>query len=166
MPPDADSGARPYAARLGLPFAVIGVRIEAGLIAGLDLLPPDAPLLPAGDALSRRLEAELQAYLRDPRHPFGLPLQAAGTPFRRRVWAAACAIPAGETRTYGALARQLHTGARAVGQALGDNPLPILIPCHRVVAAGGLGGFDHRGAGFSLEIKRWLLRHEGVRSEE
>jgi methylated-DNA-[protein]-cysteine S-methyltransferase len=69
------------------------------------------------------------------------PLIAPATPFQARMRPALLAIPAGETRTYGALARTLNTSPRALGQALGTNPLPILIPCHRVVAANGPGGF-------------------------
>ena len=160
VPSSADGSRHPYAACLGLPFAVIGVCIQDGLVTGLDFMPVGAPLKPAQDALSRQVEAELQAYLRDPRHRFDLPVQALGTPFRRRVWATLYDIPVGETRTYGQLAHRLNTSARAVGQALGDNPLPIIVPCHRVVSSQGLGGFDHEGAGFTLEIKRWLLAHE------
>jgi methylated-DNA-[protein]-cysteine S-methyltransferase len=84
----------------------------------------------------------------------------AGTPFQLRVWHALMAIPAGQPATYGALAKRLGTGARAVGQACGANPLPILIPCHRVVAASGLGGFMHSAAGTPLDVKTWLLAHE------
>jgi methylated-DNA-[protein]-cysteine S-methyltransferase len=71
-----------------------------------------------------------------------------------------CAIPRGRTRTYGDIARELGTDARNVGQACGDNRLPIVIPCHRVVAADGIGGFSHTSEGFLIEVKRWLLLHE------
>jgi methylated-DNA-[protein]-cysteine S-methyltransferase len=69
-------------------------------------------------------------------------------------------IPRGETRTYGEVATTLGSAARAVGQACGENRLPIVIPCHRVVAAGGIGGFGHARGGYLLEAKRWLLGHE------
>ena len=82
----------------------------------------------------------------------------------RRVWEAMCAIPRGRTLTYGELARKLDGDGfdvpRAVGQACGDNKLPIVIPCHRVVAASGIGGFAHSTGGYLLEAKRWLLMHE------
>jgi len=71
-----------------------------------------------------------------------------------------CAIPRGRTRTYGELAAELGGEARAVGQACGDNRLPIVIPCHRVVAADGIGGLGHATGGYLLEAKRWLLMHE------
>ena len=72
------------------------------------------------------------------------------------------AIEAGRTRSYGELARELRSAARAVGQACGANPLPLVVPCHRVLAAGGIGGFAHSEGGFLLEVKRWLLAHEGA----
>jgi methylated-DNA-[protein]-cysteine S-methyltransferase len=85
-----------------------------------------------------------------------VPLDPPGTPFQRKVWAAVRAIPAGETRTYGDLARVLGTHPRAVGSANGANPICLAIPCHRVVGASG----ELRGYAFGLERKRWLLAHE------
>ena len=85
-----------------------------------------------------------------------------GTTFQQRVWRALCEIPVGETRTYGELAKLLNSAPRAVGQACRRNPLPILVPCHRVVSAQGIGGYDGAEAGVELQRKRWLLRHEGV----
>ncbi|HEX9181099.1 MAG TPA: methylated-DNA--[protein]-cysteine S-methyltransferase, partial [Burkholderiales bacterium] len=90
-----------------------------------------------------------------------LPLRAAGTDHQRRVWSALAAIPVGQTLSYGELAGTIGSSARAVGQACGANPLPLLVPCHRVVARdGGLGGFMGRRDGFALSVKRWLLEHE------
>jgi len=137
------------------------VRLDFGLLAGLDFLPPNTPLQPSPEALVEALAEELNASYADPRHRFGIPLCLIGTPYRRRVWAALQAIPAGQTVSYGELARRLDSAPRAVGQAVGDNPVPILVPCHRVLGATGLGGFMHRGDDFALGIKRWLLRHEG-----
>jgi methylated-DNA-[protein]-cysteine S-methyltransferase len=120
-----------------------------------------APPLCAGEAehLRRAVEA-LQQYF-DGRAPPAPQLDVGGSAFDRRVWAALLEIPFGETVTYGALAARLGApgAARAVGSANGRNPVAILVPCHRVVAAGGrLGGY----AG-GLEVKRWLLAHEGRR---
>jgi methylated-DNA-[protein]-cysteine S-methyltransferase len=86
----------------------------------------------------------------------------AGTPFQRRVWEAMRAIPPGRTRTYGDLAAELGTSPRAIGGACRANPCPIVVPCHRVVGATGLGGFAGDTSGHKVEVKRWLLRHEGV----
>jgi methylated-DNA-[protein]-cysteine S-methyltransferase len=112
------------------------------------------------NALAERAARQLERYRDDPDAPFDLPLAIEGTPFQKSVWQAMCAIPRGRTRTYGALARELGGEARAVGQACGDNRLPIVIPCHRVVAAGGIGGFAHATNGYLIEAKRWLLLHE------
>lgn len=102
-----------------------------------------------------RAQAWLDAYFAGTVRPVTVKLDPRGTPFQRRVWQAMLAIPPGATATYGDLAQQLGSGARAVGGACGANPIPILIPCHRVVAAdGGLGGYS--GAG-GLKTKRTLL---------
>lgn len=101
---------------------------------------------------------QLHDYFDGTRTGFELPLAPNGSPFQLRVWQALRDIPAGETRSYGDLARLLGSAARAVGQANGANPIPIIIPCHRVVAAGGaLGGYSGEGG---AATKRWLLDHE------
>ena len=101
---------------------------------------------------------QLQDYFDARRTGFDLPLAPHGSPFQRRVWAALRDIPPGEVRSYGDLARTLASSARAVGQANGANPIAILIPCHRVVGAGGeLGGYS---GGEGPATKRWLLDHE------
>jgi methylated-DNA-[protein]-cysteine S-methyltransferase len=102
--------------------------------------------------------AQLQDYFDGLRRDFDLPLAPHGTDFQRRVWTALRGIPPAHTRSYGTLARDLGSSARAVGQANGSNPIPILIPCHRVLAAGGsLGGYS---GGDGPATKRWLLDHE------
>ncbi len=107
---------------------------------------------------------QLRAYLDDPHFRFTLPLDPAGTSFRRKVWDALERIPVGESRTYGEIARVVHSAPRAVGGACGANPIALVIPCHRVIAsAGRLGGFMNSRAGDPLAIKTWLLRHEGYR---
>ncbi|MBM4180348.1 MAG: methylated-DNA--[protein]-cysteine S-methyltransferase [Betaproteobacteria bacterium] len=150
-----------YTAILRAPFGALGVRVADGHLTGLEFLAPGSKPVASGLPLVKRLEKELAAYYADPEHVFDLPLEPIGTPFRQRVWNALLAIPAGQTRSYGDIARQVTSAPRAVGQAVGDNPLPIVIPCHRVIAAdGGLGGFMHSRTGYSQDIKRWLLRHE------
>jgi methylated-DNA-[protein]-cysteine S-methyltransferase len=151
-----------YDAVLPAPFGALGVHLVGEALAGLDFLPPDTPLRPNGSPAVHRVAHELEAYYANPGHAWQLVLAPAGTPFRQRVWQVLAAIPAGITRSYGEIAAELGSGPRAVGQAVGDNPIPIVIPCHRVVAAHGLGGFMHGTAGFPLEVKRWLLHHEGI----
>lgn len=109
--------------------------------------------------LLREAEAQLQAYFDGALTAFSLPLAPAGTPYRQRVWRALCEIPYGATRTYGELAASAGGSARSVGQANGSNPIPLIIPCHRVVAGSHLGGYS---GGDGLETKRWLLALEGT----
>ena len=103
---------------------------------------------------------QLTEYFNGSLRVFDLPLVPHGTTFRRRVWAAMQAIPYGQTRSYGDLARDLDSAPRAVGGACGANPIPLIIPCHRVVGAGGtLGGFS---GGAGCDTKRQLLALEGA----
>ena len=152
----------PYDAVLAAPFGTLGVRVAADRLASLTFCKPGTPLVVPGTPLLEHVAAELDAYYADPSHAFRLPIAPQGSAFRLRVWEALHTLPPGQVTTYGELARRLGSSARAVGQALGDNPLPLVIPCHRVVSAHGLGGFNHAGEGYSLEVKRWLIRHEGV----
>lgn len=142
------------------PVMKVGVRTHEGRVVGIRYLPPSVPAQAPGSALAERAVRQLERYRDDPDTAFDLPLLVQGSEFQRRVWDAMCAIRRGRTRTYGELALELGGEARAVGQACGDNRLPIVIPCHRVVAAGGIGGFSHSTDGFLIEAKRWLLLHE------
>lgn len=100
--------------------------------------------------------AQVRAYFAGERRAFDLPLAPQGSPFQHRVWAALRAIPFGQTRSYGDLARALRSSPRAVGRANATNPLCLIVPCHRVIGAdGSLTGFA-----FGEERKRWLLAHE------
>lgn len=112
----------------------------------------DSPLL-------REAARQLQDYAAGRRRDFDLPLAPDGGPFETRVWQALSAIPYGATRTYGALAKELQGEARAVGQACGANPIPVIIPCHRVLSAAGSGGFSAPGG---VDTKYRLLVHEGA----
>ncbi len=140
------------------PVGELTISEEAGAIVALDWGrgPPDyqraTPLLVRAKAL-------LELYFDGVFEPVDLPLAPAGSTFRQRVWRAMRAIPAGETRSYGALAGALGSAPRAVGGACGANPIPILIPCHRVVASGGLGGYSG-GAGLATKVA--LLKLEGA----
>ncbi|MBF0137201.1 MAG: methylated-DNA--[protein]-cysteine S-methyltransferase [Magnetococcales bacterium] len=99
----------------------------------------------------------LDRYARGEPCPMDLPLQPAGTSFQKRVWKTLLEIPQGEVRTYGQVADLLDTAPRAIGQAVGANPIPVLIPCHRVVAAQGLGGYSGVGG---VNSKQLLLQFE------
>ncbi|MBR9763202.1 MAG: methylated-DNA--[protein]-cysteine S-methyltransferase [Rhodobacteraceae bacterium] len=110
--------------------------------------------------LERGLD-QVSAYFDGSRESFDLPLRVGGGDFQRRVCAGITATPFGRTRTYGDLARDLAAPPQAVGQGCGGNPIPLIIPCHRVLAANGLGGFSGEGG---VETKVWLLKHEGAAS--
>lgn len=145
---------------LDTPIGPIGLSWTQGTLIGVDL----EPAAPAGtgDPVPEPLRRAFVAYFAAPGAAFEVPLAPVGTPFQQRVWAAIRAIPAGSTRTYGALAAELGSAARAVGQACRANPCPIVVPCHRVVGARGLGGFAGDTGGHRLAVKCRLLRHEGA----
>ena len=109
-------------------------------------------------ALLLEAEAQLHAYFDGERKQFDLPLAPAGTAYRQRVWQALTEIPYGAVRTYGEIAAVAGGSARSVGQANGSNPIPLIIPCHRVVAGSHLGGYS---GGDGADTKRWLLSLEG-----
>jgi methylated-DNA-[protein]-cysteine S-methyltransferase len=143
------------------PFGAMAVETESGHVRALRFLPPTPEVAPSNDLGVEAVE-QLKRYFADPGFRFDLPLDIRGSAFQCRVWDAISAIPSGTTRRYGELAADLGAPARAVGQACGDNRLPIVIPCHRVIGADSLGGFAHASSGFSLSVKRWLLEHEGA----
>jgi methylated-DNA-[protein]-cysteine S-methyltransferase len=147
--------------RFMTPFGPIGLDCGvAGELVRVDLTPTSAHG-PADDP-PPSIATQLAAYFSDPAFAFAIPLTMVGTVFQRRVWDALRAIPPGCTTTYGELARALATAPRAIGLACRANPCPIVVPCHRVVAVRGLGGFGGATGGRRLAIKRWLLAHEGV----
>ena len=149
-----------FQAKLDTPFALVGVRTEGAALAEIVYLPRSAGTQAPTDALAERACRQIEQYADDPEYVFKLPLKQLGTRFQRRVWEQIAAIPSGRTRTYGDLARILGSAPRAVGQACGTNYFPLVIPCHRVVAASGIGGFAHNSDGYLIEVKRRLLAHE------
>lgn len=108
------------------------------------------------------LTLQLQNYFKNPKEPFSITYQLEGTPFQKKLWQLLSTIPTGETRTYGQLAKQLNSSAQAVGNACRNNPISIIIPCHRVTAKDHLGGYSGHTTGAPMERKRWLLSHEGI----
>lgn len=142
------------------PFGQLRLTADHDFLLGIDfLLEREASKKPVSPLL-KETEAQLRAYFKNPQHRFDLPLRLEGTPFQLRVWQALCDIPPGAPLTYGQLARKLATAPRAVGGACGANPIPVIVPCHRVVSASGLGGFMHTRNHGPLSIKNWLLAHE------
>lgn len=151
-----------YQAKLSAPFGMLGIRCSKTALLGIDFLTANEHSQPPVSDLAVQVCVQLRAYLEHPDVQFSFPLDYVATVHRQKVWRALSAIPRGQTRSYGELARELHSSAQAVGQACGANPFPIVIPCHRVVSRAGLGGFMHHAAGDVLDIKRWLLAHESL----
>jgi methylated-DNA-[protein]-cysteine S-methyltransferase len=154
-----------FQARVRTPFATLGIEATDAHVTGIRFLSPSVPaLMPKRNSIAHLACVQIQAYLDEPSFLFDLPLRFSGTRHRLAVWEAMQAIPAGKTRTYGDIAGSLRSSARAVGGACGANPIPVVIPCHRVIGAGGsIGGFmGAKAEGFELGIKRWLLEHEGA----
>jgi methylated-DNA-[protein]-cysteine S-methyltransferase len=143
----------------GVPF--IAIRVEQGVLSAIDFESCSLPITPTCDPVATQAQALLERYFGDATTLIPPLRPARGTPFQRRVWQLLQQIPAGQTRRYGELATQLGSSAQAVAGACRANPISILIPCHRVIAASGLGGYMGKIEGEALEIKRWLLQYEG-----
>ena len=152
-----------YHAKMTTPFAVLGIRTLGERVTDIDYLPYGIATLAPLNKLAERACREIERYLDDPEHVFDLAFEYSGTAFQCRVWRQISAIPAGRTLTYNDVARALQTAPRPVGGACGANRVPIVIPCHRVLGANGIGGFMRGRGADALAIKRWLLRHEGVK---
>ncbi len=160
----AATGERTWSANVRTPFAVLGLMTDGCALTELHYRPLREREQAPCDAIAEHAVRELERYLADPHYRFTVALAPRGTPFRRRVWEAIAAIPVGESRTYGEIARTVHSAPRAVGQACGANPIALIVPCHRVVGSrGALGGFMNHASGDPITIKRWLLEHEGYR---
>jgi len=149
-----------YAAVMRVPIGCLGILMRGDALIGVDFLPASVAARPALGSPGRRVVDQLRRYFEDPAWRFDLPLELGGTPFQRRVWTALRDIPVGEVVTYGGLAARLASSARAIGGACRRNPVPVVVPCHRVVSATGIGGFSGATAGRPLAIKEWLLSHE------
>jgi methylated-DNA-[protein]-cysteine S-methyltransferase len=153
--------AQSYQAVIDLPFGPLGITMLRGSLAGVDYLDgPSRSYRGDEQGLAQVIEA-IEDYLDDASSVFDFEIELGGTSLQQRVWQELRTIPAGETLTYGQLAQRIGSGARAVGNACRTNPCPLVVPCHRVVGARGLGGFAGERSGRKLEIKRWLLLHEG-----
>jgi methylated-DNA-[protein]-cysteine S-methyltransferase len=149
--------------RYPAPFAVLGILTDGEAITGIRYMPRGTAAQAPHDRAAERACREIERYLADPEHRFAVPYRLHGTPFQQRVWREIEKFFPIKTDTYGGIAARLGSSARAVGGACGANPVLLIVPCHRVLAAGGrLGGFMGGRRDFPLAVKRWLLRHEGI----
>jgi methylated-DNA-[protein]-cysteine S-methyltransferase len=146
---------------LPAPFGAVAIYAQ-GMQIAVELLPEKLPAKQSQNPKIQRVAQAIDAYFANPHNDFNLPIVLAGTDYQRRVWQAICAIPCGQVQTYSDIAAQIGSGPRAVANACGANHIPLLVPCHRVVAKNGIGGFM-QGNVDGLKIKKWLLKHEGVK---
>lgn len=155
-----------YDTVLATPFRRIGLRFNNESLAAVDFLDAEEEEVTSLEIPVLQAVAEIKQYCHSADHQMNIALHLEGTDFQKRVWQAIAGIPRGEVRSYGQLAEQLKSSARAVGNACAANPVPVVIPCHRVVASDNLGGycgetFEKSPRGL-MRVKAWLLLHEGV----
>lgn len=149
-----------YIAVVNSPIGKLGITTSDIELLKINFLPEASELLKPQHAFVQFVTEELAAYFENSKHPFNIPLHIEGSDYQRKVWAALQNIKSGETLTYGSLAKKLQSGPRAIGFACRTNRIPIIIPCHRIVAANHLGGFSGQRAGSFTVMKQWLLAHE------
>ena len=142
----------------------LGIRIDQIGLCGVDYLSANTEEKPAQKGLAKEAVDQLKCYFKDPVFQFSLPLSIEGSHFQKSVWSALYDIKLGAVCSYGALAKNLSTSPRAVGGACRTNPIPIIVPCHRVVAAAGIGGYSGQVKNKMIKIKHWLLEHEKGRN--
>ena len=149
-----------FDAIIDAPFGAVGFLTDGEQVS-IELLTEKHAPKPAENRTVQIMAKQISAYFNHVNHDFKLPVNQHGTPFQQRVWQAISAIPCGQVLTYGQLAAQIGSGPRAVANACGANNLPLIVPCHRVVAQNGIGGFM-QGNPDGLKVKKWLLKHEGL----
>ncbi|MGD8926820.1 MAG: methylated-DNA--[protein]-cysteine S-methyltransferase [Thioalkalispiraceae bacterium] len=142
------------------PVGKILVETEDNHLVGLEYFSRKSVTTGKLSPFSRRVKKQIQNYFKSPQVKLALPLKMNGTDFQKKVWSQLRKIPAGKTVTYGELSTQLGSSPRAVGNACRANPIPLVIPCHRVVAKSGIGGFGGHTSGKNIDCKSWLLHHE------
>lgn len=157
-----------YFATLPLPVVGWSVRVcgNDSAVTGIEFVADEQPAPDHANAVVTTAVEQLRAWIKRPDIALDFPMAAErGTAFQRRVWSALRRIAPGKTLTYGELARKLGSAPRAIGGACRANPLAIVVPCHRIVARNGLGGFSGAIAGGEVRVKQWLLKHEAEKKQ-
>ncbi|MDH5632790.1 MAG: methylated-DNA--[protein]-cysteine S-methyltransferase [Gammaproteobacteria bacterium] len=151
-----------FTAVVRTPIGKLGIALsdDAGQLVSVDFLGDKYDARSSRIPLAVEIRNQLDAYFRDSAFEFDLPLGPAPTKFQDRLRSQLLAIPAGSVDTYGGLAGKMGSAPRAVGVALRSNPIPVIVPCHRIVAASGIGGFSGKTRGRMINVKQWLLDHE------
>jgi len=151
-----------FDAVIAAPFGAVAISAQDDFLVGIELLGlPQIEQL-SSDPFVLDVIKQLQQYFVSPSFVFDIPYAVNGTLFQKRVWRAIASIPSGDTWSYGELADQVASGPRAVANVCGANQVPLIIPCHRIVAKAGLGGFM-QGKENGLRVKQWLLDHESIK---
>ncbi len=146
---------------ISTPIGKIAVNYEADFVLEVLQVAPQTRETLSKHTFAKEIQRQIQAYFAGELHNFELPyLHSTGTDFQLRVWDQIRKIPFGETQTYGEIAKRIKSGPRAVGNACRRNNLLLIVPCHRVVSATGLGGFMGDADGILVRRKQWLLSHE------
>lgn len=152
----------PWQAVVSTPFGKVGIKTDNLMIKEIHYVPMDTMLLIPTNELAKEAVKQIEEYVKNPLFVFNLPLMPYGNVHQNKVWKQISDIPIGEVITYGNLSKSIGSAPRAVGQACGKNPYPLVIPCHRVVSATNLGGFGGENSdGYLRNVKKWLLHHEG-----
>ena len=146
---------------INTPVGRLTIDIDSDLVNSIQLN-SGFELSSAKSLLGEKVVKQIRQYFKSPEFKFDLPLLQRGTEHQLKVWEALSEIPSGTVLTYGKLAKKIGSSARAIGNACRNNPLPIVVPCHRIVAACDIGGFSGSQSGVLLDIKRDLLHHEGI----
>lgn len=149
-----------FAAVIITPIGKLGLIINNAKLTGLQFLPVDTPILINKNSNANKIASIIEQYFHDPKIAFDVSIDAVGTPLQQKIWQELQRIPVGQTRTYGEVAKIVGTSPRIVGNACRCNPIPLVIPCHRVLSKAGLGGYFGVEQEHFLQIKRWLLAHE------
>jgi len=150
-----------YSFTVSTPFTNLGVITQDNKVVAIESVGETRNIRPK-TSFDRSVASKISRYCKSNDASLDFPVELDGTPFQRKVWRALQKIPAGKVLTYGTLAAKLKTSARAVGNACRRNPALLVVPCHRVVAAHGIGGFAGKNIGKWPRIKQKLLAHEGV----
>ncbi|WP_455366809.1 methylated-DNA--[protein]-cysteine S-methyltransferase [Kaarinaea lacus] len=140
----------------------LAIRVEQEALQELRFVSDTAPLKSPVTPTAKQVVEQLNAYFVDPGYQFSVPLAPQGTAYQKRIWNMLRRCPSGKVWSYGMLAEKVNSGARAVGNACRRNPIPIMVPCHRVISVNGVGGYAGKTSGSYLKIKQWLLQHESV----
>ena len=149
-----------YNAIIKTPIGKLGIFTDNDYLCAIDFLDSATRIKKPDTPLATEVESQIKAYFANPSWRFTIPCKTAGTDFQNRVWKTLTKIDTGKTRTYGEVAKTIKSAPRAVGNACRRNPIPIIIPCHRVLAKTGVGGYDGDWENGKVSIKEYLLNHE------